>query len=276
MLAPGGGLHDLSGEVTDIGPDFFAAGGLDRVHSALSASGYARWPVLDQAERVGSCVSRPGKVVCVGLNYAAHAAETGLPAPEEPILFLKAPQTVVGPDDGVTLPQGSLKTDWEIELGVVIGRTAHYLEGPESAAEVIGGYALSHDVSERHFQLERGGQWSKGKSCETFNPLGPWLVTPDEIPDVQSLELRLSVNGQLRQSGNTSDMIFPVAHLIWYISQFMLLEPGDLINTGTPAGVGMAQHPPQYLKAGDEVRLDGVGLGTQQHVVRALEMMSAP
>lgn len=207
-------------------------------------------------------IATPGKIVCIGLNYRDHADETGAAIPAEPVVFMKDPSTIVGPDDDVLIPRKSVKTDWEIELGVVIGATARYLDSPAAAASVIAGYVLSHDVSEREFQLERGGQWDKGKSCETFNPLGPYLVTPDEIQDPQALGMQLSVNGLVRQNGSTSTMIFPVDYIVWYLSQFMVLRPGDLINTGTPAGValGMPDHP--YLRHGDVVELSIEGLGT--------------
>jgi 2-keto-4-pentenoate hydratase/2-oxohepta-3-ene-1,7-dioic acid hydratase in catechol pathway len=244
----------------DLGPATIAAGGLARVADAVAA-GTLR-PLAGAADlRVGSPVARPGKVVCIGLNYRDHAAETGADIPAEPVVFMKDPGTVVGPFDTVLVPVGSTKTDWEVELGVVIGTTARYLESPAQARAHVAGYVLSHDVSEREFQLERGGQWDKGKSCETFNPLGPELVTPDEIPDPQDLRLTLSVNGVKRQDGTTASMIFGVDHVIWYLSQFMVLEPGDVINTGTPAGValGLPGHP--YLRAGDVVDLAIEGLG---------------
>ncbi len=191
------------------------------------------------ARRLGPPIARPGKIVCIGLNYRDHAEETKIPIPAEPVIFLKDPRTIVGPYDVVLIPRGSVKTDWEVELGVVIGRTARYLESPDAAPDHVAGYTVSHDVSEREFQLERGGQWDKGKSCETFNPLGPWLVTADDVPDPQALRMRLHVNGVLRQDGTTANMIFSVRFLIWYVSQFMVLYPGDLLNTGTPAGVAL-------------------------------------
>jgi len=202
--------------------------------------------------------------VCIGLNYADHAAESGAALPAEPVVFMKDPATVVGPNDDVRIPRTSTKTDWEVELGVVIGATARYLDRVEAAAAVIAGYCVSHDVSERHFQLERGGQWDKGKSCETFNPMGPWLVTADEVPEPQTLALWLRVNGDVRQNGNTSNMIFPVLEVVHYLSQFMVLEPGDVVNTGTPAGVGLGMKPPTYLRAGDVVELGVEGLGEQR------------
>ena len=221
-------------------------------------------PIVEDGEslRVGAPIARPGKVVCVGLNYRDHARETGAEPPSEPVVFMKDPSTVVGPFDPVFIPRGSTKTDWEVELGVVIGAEARYLDDPDGAAGCIGGYVVSHDVSERAFQLERGGQWDKGKSCETFNPVGPDLVTPDEVEDVQRLELGLSVNGVARQASSTAEMIFGVHHLVWYLSQFMVLHPGDLINTGTPAGVALGTPGEPYLRAGDVVELWVSGLGT--------------
>jgi 2-keto-4-pentenoate hydratase/2-oxohepta-3-ene-1,7-dioic acid hydratase in catechol pathway len=244
---------------------FFAGGGVERVRAALANDDL---PVLEtDGLRIGAPVARPGKVVCIGLNYRDHAAESGLPAPAEPVVFMKASNTVVGPFDEVLIPRGSVKTDWEVELAVVIGETARYLDSRESALDVIAGYAISNDVSEREFQLERGGQWDKGKSCETFNPLGPWLVTADEIADPQSLGLRLWVNGESRQNGDTKDMIFDVAEIVRYLSWFMVLEPGDIINTGTPAGVALGLPGQPYLKEGDVVEIEIDGLGRQRQTV---------
>jgi 2-keto-4-pentenoate hydratase/2-oxohepta-3-ene-1,7-dioic acid hydratase in catechol pathway len=254
-------IRDVSGDVDDYDGVFFASGGVDRLRSVVAAGGL---PQIDPGVRVGAPVPRPGKVVCIGLNYADHAAESGAALPAEPVVFMKDPSTVVGPYDDVRIPRTSTKTDWEVELGVVIGATGRYLERVEDAAGVIAGYCVSHDVSERHFQLERGGQWDKGKSCETFNPMGPWLVTPDEIADPQQLSLWLRVNGEKRQNGNTSNMIFSVLHVVHYLSQFMVLEPGDVVNTGTPAGVAMGMSPPAYLRAGDVVELGVDGLGEQR------------
>jgi 2-keto-4-pentenoate hydratase/2-oxohepta-3-ene-1,7-dioic acid hydratase in catechol pathway len=269
VLQHEGAAYDLRPLTADIDGDFFAGDGPSRVGAALAAG---TLEPLAGAEglRVGAPVARPGKVVCIGLNYRDHAEETNTPLPAEPVVFMKDPSTVVGPFDDVLIPRGSTKTDWEVELGVVIGRTARYLGSPDEALRCVAGYAVSHDVSEREFQLERGGQWDKGKSCETFNPLGPALVTADEVPDPQGLGLRLSVNGAVRQQGSTASMIFPVAHVIWYLSQFMVLHPGDLVNTGTPAGValGLPDHP--YLRAGDVVELEIDGLGTaRQTLVQA-------
>ena len=240
------------------------AGGLDRVREALSSGSL---PVVETSDRFGPPVAGIGKIVCIGLNYRDHAAETGAQPPAEPILFLKAPDTLVGPDDEVLVPRGSTKTDWEVELAVVIGREARYLADEAAAADCIAGYAVSNDVSEREFQLERGGQWDKGKNCETFNPLGPWLVTADEVPDPQGLGLRLWVNGDLRQDGTTADMIFGVTHLVHYLSRFMVLRPGDVINTGTPAGVALGRPDAPYLRAGDVMELEIDGLGRQRQVL---------
>ena len=253
---------DLSAEIGDFGHEFFAADGMATL-VALSANDFDGLP-RQAPDRFGSPIARPGKVVCIGLNYADHARESGQAAPEEPIVFFKDPWTVVGPDDDVLIPRGSSKTDWEVELGVVVGRRCRYLRSEDEAGAAIAGYAVSHDVSEREFQLERGGQWVKGKSCETFNPLGPWLVSTDEVPDPGDLRLWLTVNGQRKQNGLTSAMIFTVPYLIWYLSQFMVLEPGDLINTGTPAGVGLGATPPCYLAVGDVVELGIDLLGSQQ------------
>ena len=256
-------LSDVGG---DLGPAALAAGALDRVREAVASGGLE--PVPDAADlRVGAPVARPGKVVCIGLNYRDHAEETGAALPAEPVVFMKDPSTVVGPFDTVLVPRGSTKTDWEVELGVVVGRTCRYLSSPEEALAHVAGYAVSHDVSEREFQLERGGQWDKGKSCETFNPLGPVLVTPDEVGDPQDLRLALSVNGVKRQDGTTADMVFGVAHVLWYLSQFMVLEPGDLINTGTPAGVALGLPGTPYLRAGDVVELEITGLGSSRQTV---------
>jgi 2-keto-4-pentenoate hydratase/2-oxohepta-3-ene-1,7-dioic acid hydratase in catechol pathway len=217
--------------------------------------------------RFGPPIAKPEKVICIGLNYIDHAHETESSIPDEPIVFMKAPNCIIGPNDQILVPRGSTKTDWEVELGVVIGKQARYLNSPDEARGVIAGYCLSHDVSEREFQLERGGQWDKGKCCETFNPLGPWLVTADEIVDPQNLLLRLSVNGVLRQDGTTYDMIFDVNYIVWYLSQFMVLEPGDLINTGTPAGVSLGHDDVPFLGEGDVVELFIDGLGSQRSVI---------
>lgn len=255
------GVHlDLRPLTDDLGPAFFAGDGLARVAAAVAAGELPELPGA-ATMRLGAPIGRPGKIVCIGLNYRDHAAETGAALPTEPVMFMKDPSTVVGPFDTVLIPRGSTKTDWEVELGVVVGRTARYLPSPAEARDHVAGYVLSHDVSEREFQLERGGQWDKGKSCETFNPLGPELVTADEIPDPQDLRLSLSKNGVKRQDGSTADMVFGVDHLLWYLSQFLVLEPGDLINTGTPAGVALGLPNAPYLRAGDVVELEITGLG---------------
>ena len=265
VLAPDGTLFDLSPLTDDIDGAFLAGAGPDRAREALDADRLER---LDAAGlRVGAPVARPGQLVCIGLNYADHAAESGIEPPEEPVVFTKAPNTVVGPHDDVLIPRGSTKTDYEVELAVVLGGTARYLDSPEAAAGVIAGYTVSNDVSEREFQLERGGQWVKGKSCETFNPLGPWLVTPDEVADPQDLALRLWVNGDAVQDGRTGDMVFGVHHLVWYLSQFTVLEPGDVVNTGTPAGVAMGRPGQPYLRKGDTVELEITGLGRQRQTM---------
>ncbi|MFD5771988.1 fumarylacetoacetate hydrolase family protein [Streptomyces fungicidicus] len=262
VLGDDGDAFALTGLTDDIDGAFLASGGVDRARQALAAGALPR---LDTAgRRIGAPVARPGKVVCVGLNYRDHAEETGAAAPERPVVFMKDPSTVVGPYDAVRIPRGSVKTDWEVELAVVVGAEARYLAGPGEAAAHIAGYAISNDVSEREFQLEYSPQWDLGKSCETFNPLGPWLVTPDEAGDPQRLGLRLSVNGEIRQDGDTRNMIFDVAHLVWYLSQYMVLRPGDVINTGTPAGVALGLPGTPYLRAGDEVELSIDGLGTQR------------
>jgi 2,4-didehydro-3-deoxy-L-rhamnonate hydrolase len=256
---------DLSGHFADWDSAFFAENGLQRLAEVV-VSQAGSLAVVAESERWAAPVARPGKVICIGLNYSDHAKESGMPVPQEPIVFLKASNTVVGPYDTVLIPRTSVKTDWEVELGVVIGAEARYVESVEAAAGHIGGYCISHDVSERAFQLERGGQWTKGKSCDTFNPLGPWLATPDGIADSANLAMSLKVNGDYKQRGNTSTMIFNPAYLIHYLSQFMTLEPGDLISTGTPPGVGLGMKPPQYLKAGDVVDLEIKGLGRQRQV----------
>lgn len=251
-----GAWRDLRPVVDDLTPATLPAvlGGID----------IGALPVVEAPGRFGPPLSGIGKVVCIGLNYRAHAAETGAAVPEEPIVFLKTPDTVVGPDDRVLIPRASVKTDYEVELAVVIGREARYLPDEDAAAACVAGYAISNDVSEREFQLERGGQWDKGKNCETFNPLGPWLLTADEVPDPQALGLRLWVNGEPRQDSSTSDMIFGVHRLIHYLSHFMVLRPGDVINTGTPSGVAMGLPGTPYLREGDIVDVEIDGLGRQR------------
>ncbi len=262
LLSDDGAYYDLRGVTLDIDGAFFTTGGLRRVRSAYEAGELPRIQ-LDDA-RIAAPIARPGSVLCIGQNYAAHAAESGDDPPSEPILFYKAPNTVVGPYDDVRIPRGSSKTDWEVELGVVIGRQARYLDSLDQARDCIAGFVTSNDVSERTFQIGRpGGQWSKGKSCETFNPLGPWFVPAEDVPDPQALTLRSWVNGEPRQDSKTSDMIFSVAEIIRHLSQFLVLEPGDLLNTGTPHGVALSGRY-DYLRPGDIVEIDVEGLGKQR------------
>lgn len=263
ILTEAGERIDLSAYFSDWNHEFLGGEGLSHLQELVSRRS-AELPRVAENVRWGAPIARPGKVICIGLNYSDHARETGAAVPAEPIVFMKASNTVVGPFDDLQIPRASEKTDWEVELGVVIGREARYLEGVEDARDHIAGYVLSHDVSERGFQLERGGQWTKGKSCDTFNPLGPFVVTADDLPYPRNLAMQLSVNGERRQAGNTSTMIFDVYTLVHYLSQFMTLEPGDLISTGTPPGVGMGMKPPRYLKPGDVVELEIEGLGRQR------------
>lgn len=258
---------DLSDVVPDFNEAFFEHDGPEAVRAVVAQRAeLGRVEALAQ-KRVGAPIARPHQIVCVGLNYSDHAAETGQAVPTEPILFTKSPNTLGGPHDDVRIPRGSTKLDWEVELGIVIGRRASYLGSVEQARDHIAGWTLVNDVSERAFQMERGGQWLKGKSAETFNPVGPWLVTQDEIADVTKLGLWLDVNGVRRQTGSTSTMIFDPYFIVHYISQFMVLEPGDLINTGTPPGVGMGFRPEIWLQAGDVMELGIDGLGTQRQAV---------
>jgi 2-keto-4-pentenoate hydratase/2-oxohepta-3-ene-1,7-dioic acid hydratase in catechol pathway len=261
-----GTTYDLLPITPDIDGAFLANDGVARVRAALEAG---ELDAIDtEGLRTGPPLAHPGKVICIGLNYRDHAEETGADIPGEPVMFLKTPDTIVGPYDEVLVPRRSVKTDWEVELGVVIGRTARYLESEEDALACVGAYVLSHDVSEREFQIERGGTWDKGKNCETFNPLGPFLVPADEIADPQSLEMRLWVNGEIKQNSSTKNMIFPVAEIVRYLSQFLVLRPGDVINTGTPAGVALGQPEPKpYLRAGDVVELEIEGLGKQRQTL---------
>ncbi|HET6287626.1 MAG TPA: fumarylacetoacetate hydrolase family protein [Amycolatopsis sp.] len=269
VRAGDGTLRDLSGLTADLDGGFFASDDVTRVAAALAAGELPEAGPEAARARVGAPIARPGKVVCIGLNYRQHAEESGAAVPTEPVVFMKASDVVVGPEDDVLVPRGSTKTDWEVELGVIIGKTARYLESVEDALGHVAGYTVSNDVSEREFQLERGGQWDKGKSCENFNPLGPWLVTADEVADPQALGLRLWVNGEKKQDSSTKDMIFPVAEIVHYLSQFMVLRPGDLINTGTPQGVALGRPDPKpYLREGDVIELEIDGLGRQRQTVR--------
>jgi 2,4-didehydro-3-deoxy-L-rhamnonate hydrolase len=262
ILDAQGKRRDVSRLFKDWDRTFFQKGGMAKLEK-IDATTFPE--ILDDI-RWGACVARPGKVICIGLNYSDHAAESGMAIPSEPIVFQKGANTVVGPFDNILIPRNSEKTDWEVELGIVIGKDARYLDSIEAAKDYIAGYCISHDVSERAFQLERGGQWTKGKSCDTFNPLGPYLSTPDEIADVHNLPMSLWVNGVQVQKGNTSTMIFNSYFIVHYLSQFMTLEAGDLISTGTPPGVGLGMKPPQYLKEGDVVELAIEGLGRQKQV----------
>ena len=258
---------DLSDLTSDFGEAFFGAGGPDRIGAVVAGRAAAGQVSEFSGERVGAPVARPHQILCIGLNYRDHAAETGQAVPAEPIVFTKSPNTLIGPYDDVRIPRGSTKTDWEVELGVVIGRRTSYLDSPAQARDAIAGFLVVNDVSERAFQLERGGQWVKGKSAETFNPAGPWLVTPEEIEDVLDLGLWLDVNGVRRQTGTTAEMVFDPYTIVHHLSQFMVLEPGDLINTGTPPGVGMGFDPPVWLQPGDVMELGIDGLGAQRQDV---------
>ena len=262
-----GKVRDLSEHVDDIGGETLTPAGLDRI-AAIDANAL---PVVAEPGRVGPCVARVGKFICIGLNYADHAAETGAAIPKEPIVFMKATSAICGPNDNVVIPRNSRKTDWEVELGVVIGKEARYVSEAE-AMDHVAGYCVVNDVSEREFQAERGGQWVKGKSADTFGPIGPWLVTRDEVPDPQNLKLWLSVDGETRQDGSTKTMIFGVRHLVHYLSQFMSLQPGDIISTGTPPGVGIGMKPePIFLKPGQVMKLGIEGLGEQTQTTVAAE-----
>ncbi|MEP9377739.1 fumarylacetoacetate hydrolase family protein [Aquabacter sp. CN5-332] len=262
LIDSNGQIRDLSGIVPDIAGDVLTPEGLARIRAVDPSS----LPQAPAGVRLGSCVARPGNFVAVGLNYADHAAETNNPIPTEPVLFNKAPNCVVGPDDDVMIPRGSTKLDWEVELLIVIGARARYVDEAD-ALKHVAGYAICNDISERNFQIERSGQWTKGKGNETFGPIGPWLLTQDEMPDTSSLSMWLEVNGEKVQNGSTKTMIFGVANLVSYISQFMVLDPGDLITTGTPPGVGLGMKPPRYLKAGDVMRVGIEGLGVQTQTV---------
>ncbi len=262
LVDPAGGIRDVSWLVGDLSGASLAPESLARIAAADPAT----LPLAPEGVRLGSCVARPGNFIAVGLNFADHAAEMGAPLPPEPLLFNKAPNCVMGPNDEVMLPKDSLKLDWEVELAFVIGSRARYVEEKDALSHVAG-FCICNDVSERHFQTERAGQWMKGKGCETFGPLGPWLVTPDEAGDFDHLAMWLDVNGERMQTGNTDTMVFRVPYLIHYISQFMVLDPGDVVTTGTPPGVGNGRKPPLFLKAGDVMTLGVAGLGEQRQTV---------
>jgi len=262
MLDEHGDIRDLSTIVSDISPAIIDAGDLDGLKSVDPAS----LPRVENNPRLGPCVGRIGKFVCIGLNYSDHAKETGMPIPTEPIVFMKTTSSISGPDDDIELIRGSVKTDWEVELGIVVGKHTKYVS-EENALDHVAGYCVVNDISERQWQLEQGGQWIKGKSGDTYGPIGPWFVTRDEIPDPQNLDLWLEVNDKRHQDGNTRTMIFPVSTIISYLSQCMSLQPGDVIATGTPPGVGQGMKPPVYLRAGDRLRLGVEGLGIQQQTV---------
>jgi len=259
---------DLSDIVNDFDEAFFASGALATLGSVVAERVSAGRTEPVGGRRFGAPFARPHQILCIGLNYSDHAAESGMAVPEEPILFTKSPNTLVGPNDDVLIPRGSTKTDWEVELGIVIGRRSLYLANEAEAEASIAGYVLVNDVSEREWQIERGGQWSKGKSAPTFNPAGPYLVTPDEVGNVLDLDMTLDIDGVRKQTGSTSTMIFSPAFIVHYLSQFLALEPGDLINTGTPPGVGLGQKPPTYLKGGEVMTLSISRLGTQTQAVR--------
>lgn len=265
ILAEDGTIRDLSGIVGDIAGQTLTPEGLAKIR----ATDIGVLPKLDANQRIGACVGNVGKFICIGLNYADHAAETGAPIPAEPIIFMKATSAIIGPNDDVIIPKNAIKPDWEVELGVVIGREARYVEEAD-AMDHVAGYCVINDVSERHFQTERGGTWDKGKGCDTFGPIGPWLVTRDEVADPQNLKMWLEVDGRRYQDGSTTTMIFGVAKVVSYVSQFMSLQPGDIISTGTPPGVGMGIKPePVWLKPGNVMRLGIEGLGEQTQNVRA-------
>lgn len=258
--------YDVSAWITDYDEAFFENDGLKKLEKLVATT---TLPVVD-VERYGCPVKRPSKIVCIGLNYIDHAKETGATLPSEPVIFFKSTTAIIGPNDEVMIPKDSVKTDWEVELAIVIGKKASYVEEAD-ALNYVAGYCLHNDISEREFQLERGGTWDKGKGCDTFAPIGPWLVTKDEVTDVHNLRLWLTVNGQKMQDGSTSNLVFNVPHLVSYVSRFMTLLPGDIISTGTPAGVGLGMKPPVYLKPGDVMELGVDGLGTSRQTVVAFK-----
>ncbi len=262
ILLGSGEIRDLTSVIGDLAGDALLPESIER----LRGTDYTSLPTVEHGVRIGPCVGQVGKFICIGLNYSDHAAESNMAVPDEPVVFMKATSSICGPDDNVELPRGSQKSDWEVELGVVIGKAAKYVS-EEDALSHVAGYCVVNDLSERAFQLEGTGQWVKGKSADTFGPIGPYLVTADEVPDPQALDLWLEVDGHRYQSGNTSTMVFGVAYLISYLSRFMSLQPGDIISTGTPPGVGLGQKPPTYLRAGNRIRLGVAGLGTQSQLV---------
>ena len=258
ILDSNGKIRDLSGHIPDINGETISKEGLNKISSIDQMS----LPIVPEGIRLGACVGSIGKFLCIGLNYSDHAAESGMPVPKEPILFSKATSAVVGPNDDVEIPRNSVETDWEVELGIIIGKKAKYIS-EENVEEYIAGYCVVNDVSEREFQLKKEGQWTKGKSCDTFGPTGPYLVTKDEVSDVQDLKMYLDINGKRMQDGSTKTMIFSARYIVYYLSQFMSLNPGDVIATGTPPGVGGGMKPPVFLKAGDKMKLGIEGLGEQ-------------
>ncbi|WP_213686072.1 fumarylacetoacetate hydrolase family protein [Roseicyclus sp.] len=264
IVGDDGRIRDLSAHLADISGAALSDEALDQLRALDQAS----LPVVEGTPRLGPCVGQVGKFICIGLNYSDHAAETGAPIPEEPIVFMKATSAITGPNDDVIIPKGSEKTDWEVELGVVIGREARYITEAE-ALDHVAGYCVINDLSERDFQIHRGGQWTKGKSADSFGPIGPWLVTRDEVADPQALQMWLDVDGHRYQNGSTATMIFGVAHVVSYLSQFMSLQPGDIISTGTPPGVGLGQKPEVYLRPGQTIQLGIEGLGEQRQTTRA-------
>ncbi|HAB74939.1 MAG TPA: ureidoglycolate lyase [Pantoea sp.] len=266
LLDEQGELRDLSHYIDDLAGDALLPSSLEKLRQLP----LSELPKISGQPRTGACVGRIGKFICIGLNYADHAAETGAAIPQEPVVFGKWTSAVVGPNDAVRIPRGSVKTDWEVELGVVIGKGGSYIDEADALSHVAG-YCVVNDVSEREYQIERGGTWDKGKGCDTFGPIGPWLVTADEISDPQQLDLWLEVDGKRYQNGNTRTMIFTVAHIISYLSRFMSLQPGDVISTGTPPGVGMGQKPPVYLRPGQAIRLGIAGLGEQRQITEGSE-----
>ena len=267
---PNGELMDISSFGEDYDEDFFQNNGIERLKIWLERN-ISEIPIIDKDMRLGPPIKRPSKLICVGLNYAKHAEESGMSLPEEPVLFFKATSAIVGPNDDLIIPRNSRKTDWEVELGVVIGKSASYVD-EEEAMDYIAGYILHNDYSEREFQLERSGQWVKGKSCDSFAPIGPYLVTKDEITDPHTLDIWLKVNGTLMQNSNTEDLVFKIPQLISYISKYMTLLPGDLISTGTPFGVGLGFDPPRFIKPGDTIELGIEGLGTSRQKARAIDI----